>query len=168
MARCIQCGHENFLDMPICEECYALLPSTGLLSSIPDDRSPGHRQWATRHLKHRGQLTGHQVAFYVDEFEKPIIVPVAGELILGRQPPDTSATARLDLTPYRAVQLGLSRIHAAIRRNGRGFEIVDLGSTNGTRLNQVALEPYIPNALTAGDRLRLALMWLTIDFRPSA
>jgi hypothetical protein len=53
-----------------------------------------------------------------------------------------------------------SRRHAELRRDGRGWSVVDLGSTNGVKLNgrrvdQAALEP--------GDRITLGLTELTYE-----
>src|SRR5712692_3220252 len=165
MAYCLRCGHENVLDVAICEECYALLPGTALLGTTPAEEArpilEGHQR-AWQQFAALRELADQEVAVYVGEFEKPIVVQVVGELILGQHAPGSSATPWLDLIPYGAVPLGLSRIHAAIRRTAAGLEIIDLGSTNGTWLNHVALEPYVPTVLCSGAHLRLARMWLTI------
>jgi hypothetical protein len=51
---------------------------------------------------------------------------------------------------------GISRRHLRIMRAGDGtLAALDLGSTNGTRLNGVALEANLPTPLREGDELTL-------------
>lgn len=50
----------------------------------------------------------------------------------------------------------VSRIHARIVREGGTFYLIDLGSTNGTFVNQVRLEPQTPQLLEPGDVIRFA------------
>src|ERR1700692_423301 len=45
--------------------------------------------------------------------------------------------------------------HAAIRPNGQGYTIVDLGSTNGTFVNGQQLERGMPRQLNSGDTIRI-------------
>ena len=45
--------------------------------------------------------------------------------------------------------------HAEIRPMGEGFQIVDLGSTNGTFVNEQRLAPNIPQLLHPGDIIRI-------------
>ena len=49
----------------------------------------------------------------------------------------------------------VSKDHVQIRRHGDGFQIQDLGSSNGTTLNEARLEPQVPTDLQSGDLLRL-------------
>ncbi len=50
----------------------------------------------------------------------------------------------------------VSRHHARIERHDNGFSITDLGSANGTRVNDAELEPKVPRALHDGDTIRIA------------
>ncbi len=45
----------------------------------------------------------------------------------------------------------VSRRHARVRRVGGRFELEDLDSTNGTRVNGVWLDPFCPIELSPGD-----------------
>jgi pSer/pThr/pTyr-binding forkhead associated (FHA) protein len=67
----------------------------------------------------------------------------APEVILGR---DMSCDLSID-------DDSLSRIHAAIRRTRAGFELVDLGSRNGTWLDGRRIDA--PETLHDGHRIRL-------------
>jgi pSer/pThr/pTyr-binding forkhead associated (FHA) protein len=48
-----------------------------------------------------------------------------------------------------------SRHHARIYCDAATWFVVDLGSTNGTCLNEQQLEPHVPHPLAANDTLRL-------------
>jgi hypothetical protein len=70
------------------------------------------------------------------------------EFFLGRKFEDSQA-ALVDLIPFGAFQMGVSRRHAQIRRTEHGYELIDLDSTNGTFMDGKRLisnQPYpLPN-----------------------
>src|SRR5579859_3722748 len=45
--------------------------------------------------------------------------------------------------------------HAIISQSPQGYSITDLGSTNGTYVNEQRLEPNVPRALYPGERIRI-------------
>ena len=49
----------------------------------------------------------------------------------------------------------VSSHHAEIRSQGQGYEIIDLGSSNGTFVNEQQLVPYAPRLLSNSDQIRL-------------
>ncbi len=48
----------------------------------------------------------------------------------------------------------ISGHHAEICSAGQGYSIIDLGSTNGTFVNDYRLIPHVPRSLASGDKLR--------------
>ena len=67
----------------------------------------------------------------------------------------TAGTVRLGRAPDNDVVLDdsrVSRYHAQIRRRGDRFTLVDLGSTNGTRIGS---QPVTEQALRTGDTIYL-------------
>jgi len=47
----------------------------------------------------------------------------------------------------------MSKLHAIVRLDADGKKLIDLGSTNGTRLNDQRLSPKVPVPLAPGDRI---------------
>ena len=54
-----------------------------------------------------------------------------------------------------ASQIGVSRFHMKIDRDGEDFTISDLNSTNGTYINGERLAPHYPKRVRRGDELRI-------------
>jgi pSer/pThr/pTyr-binding forkhead associated (FHA) protein len=106
------------------------------------------------------------IAIYVAGASKPYYVRVEDELIIGRKFEEVSDSF-LDLSDADAFNQGLSRRHAMIRRTETGFDIVDLASTNGTRLNGERLVPHKPYPLASGSQLRFGRMQLFVLYRAS-
>jgi pSer/pThr/pTyr-binding forkhead associated (FHA) protein len=83
------------------------------------------------------------------------ILPLMGrsEFTLGRISEGQSILPDIDLTPYEAYSQGVSRLHATIRINPEKVMITDLGSSNGTRLNEEKLQPHRETQLEHGDMI---------------
>ena len=79
-------------------------------------------------------------------------VVVEGCLVVGREPPAPPALAARLERDYANV----SRRHAELRVSEGALWIVDLGSTNGTFVNDTRLAPNQPVRLANGARLRFA------------
>lgn len=83
-------------------------------------------------------------------------------LIIGRLDPETGASPDVDLLEYGAGEKGVSRRHVAITRRDDTLYLVDLGSPNGTFLNDVRLFPHQPRVLRDGDTIRIGRINLHI------
>ena len=105
------------------------------------------------------------IAFYVEGTSRPVFSCSQKEFVVGRKVGETSGPL-LDLAPFGGYHLGLSRRHALIRKIGEGYEITDLGSSNGTWLNDERLEPNKRYPLASGSQLRLARMRFFVVYRP--
>ncbi|MFN2454082.1 MAG: protein kinase [Pyrinomonadaceae bacterium] len=75
--------------------------------------------------------------------------------LVGRTDPHSNIFPEVDLSKFDP-ETKVSRRHARIRRQGESFLIEDLGSVNGTWVNDaVRLAPNQPRVLESGDKLRL-------------
>ncbi|MCU0513505.1 MAG: FHA domain-containing protein [Anaerolineae bacterium] len=87
------------------------------------------------------------------------------EFKLGRFEPTARQANEIDLTPYGAMDRGVSRLHARIHLEKEHLYITDLGSTNGTFLAGVRLEKDVPTLLRKGDELILGRLPIQVMFR---
>ena len=115
---CPACGHKNRIGVLICEECGQplLLNSSTLTRRIkqspetPEEGTPSETTRSSRFPK------AAALALYIRNADKPVILLVAERLVFGRADPERPIKPDVDLTPYGALEHGVSRIHATIHR----------------------------------------------------
>lgn len=165
MIKCPNCQHENPTDKFKCEECgFALwedvpgtVPDTTLIKELPENFPKGSIKsgWGTSTFEKT-----HFIILHIKDAPEPIMVRLQEEYLLGR----FDAENGLNLTDYDALPKGVSRAHAAFRRGDDMLFLVDLGSTNGTFLNEQQLTPNQPRLLRSGDQIRLGQFVMHIYF----
>lgn len=90
---------------------------------------------------------------------QPLSLDEKSEYTLGRVDPASHSFPDIDLTPFGAVDAGVSRRHAKITRLGGGRHyIMDLSSTNYTHVNGERLEAFEPRPLSDGDEIFLGTL----------
>jgi len=91
-----------------------------------------------------------------------VALPLDRAVILGRQPLPDDHCDLLDLTDLAGFEHGVSRAHCMVQRRGTRLVVIDLGSTNGTFLNDQPVLPYQEHILAHGDRLILGTLHLVL------
>ena len=88
-------------------------------------------------------------------------------VILGRK---TGAVegALIDLSPYHAHSLGVSRRHVRMETTDTGYTVEDLQSANGTWLNGNRLQPNQGYAVRSGDHIQLGELVVFVYFDSSS
>jgi hypothetical protein len=122
------------------------------------------REWVLENTK-EAAVPDRGIAFYVDGHSMPAYIEPVEEFVVGRKV-GTTQELLLDLAPFGGYSLGLSRRHIIVRRAGNGYEILDLGSVNGTWLNEERLSPHQSYPLPSGSHLRLGRMRVLVLYRP--
>lgn len=105
----------------------------------------------------------HGILFYIANQTKPIVITDVDIIRVGRSDGSTTELA-LDLSPFHGAELGVSRYHAEISYTDKTYFIKDMGSTNGTWVNNVKIEPYRQTAVHDADQLRFGHFTLLIKF----
>ena len=165
---CPACKYKNELEALVCSQCGAALEDPFLdpgartkTTDIPAILPQRISDWAID----EAAVPQGGIAVYVEGVFNPAYLDSQGEFVIGRKV-GTTSEALLDLAPLGGYHLGLSRRHAIIRRTGHGYEVLDLGSVNGTWLNNERLVPHKPYPLPSGAHLRLGRMRLFVFYRP--
>jgi pSer/pThr/pTyr-binding forkhead associated (FHA) protein len=84
------------------------------------------------------------------------VIPLEGkdEFTIGRGR-GQSGQPEVNLTPYLAFTYGISRLHASIKIRDSSIYIADLGSSNGTQINEEQITPHQDHLLKDGDVITL-------------
>ena len=102
----------------------------------------------------RSRATAKLVVSGTTELDASFLLQKDSNLV-GRTDPLSNIFPEVDLSRFDP-QTKVSRRHARIWREGEAFMLEDLGSVNGTVINDIIrLEPRQPRALDSGDRIRL-------------
>ncbi|MEM9951673.1 MAG: FHA domain-containing protein [Chloroflexota bacterium] len=103
-----------------------------------------------------------EVKLTIKGYEESITVVEGDEFEFGRyEYPDHK---QLNLTPYGALECGLSRQHAKMYLLGGRLYIADMGSTNGTYIRGKLLTPAVPTLIRNGDEILLGRMRIRVQF----
>jgi pSer/pThr/pTyr-binding forkhead associated (FHA) protein len=162
MIICPNCHHNNIHGAVFCGECGARLITTNsttqslggaeppVPTNIPMPSTSAVEGGISLHLMESGQ-----------------ILSLAGrsEFTIGRATEGQPILPDVDLTTYDAFSQGVSRLHAALRILNQKLVVIDLGSSNGTRVNGQKILPHIDYPLNHGDILALGKLKIQILFR---
>ena len=87
------------------------------------------------------------------------------EITLGRTTKGQIIIPDVDLNPYHAYEAGVSRLHANLIQSNSEVFIHDLGSANGTSLNDEKIDPHVDYPLKHGDQLSLGQLKIQVLFK---
>jgi tRNA A-37 threonylcarbamoyl transferase component Bud32 len=136
---CGFCGGRIAADDVFCAHCGARQPMSGLGSSA---------------TLRAARPTAKLVVAGTTELDASFVLQKDNNL-LGRTDPHSNVFPEIDLSRFDP-ETKVSRRHARIWREGETFLVEDLGSVNGTVINDsVRLAPRQPRVLDSGDKLRL-------------
>ena len=136
---CGFCGGRIAADDVFCAHCGARQPLAAVGSSA---------------LLHTARPTAKLVVTGTTELDASFILQKDSNL-LGRTDPHSNIFPEIDLSRFDP-ETKVSRRHARIWLEGETFLVEDLGSVNGTVINDsVRLAPRQPRVLDSGDKLRV-------------
>ncbi|GIV95757.1 MAG: hypothetical protein KatS3mg057_0414 [Herpetosiphonaceae bacterium] len=83
------------------------------------------------------------------------------EFTIGREDPVSGIFPEVDMTPHGGEAGGVSRQHARLTRDGDRWLLIDLESTNYTKVNGTKLQPHTPTPIADGARLQFGRLAVT-------
>lgn len=162
MILCPTCRHEELVGTLFCSECGAELfhldvspPKTVLYGTeIPSGAGVTSDPRNTENSFFEAQVT---ILVFLRILETGQTIPLedGNEFTLGRISGSQPILPDIDLTPYKAYEGGVSRLHATIKVFQDEVTITDLGSANGTRINSKKIAAHQPYPLSNEDILSL-------------
>lgn len=160
MIVCRNCKHQEADGAIFCSECGMQLvqytpretqrfnTAASELGTVSTPDAPAQSPaWISMHLLDSGQ-----------------ILPVSdrAEFTMGRVSENQPIMPDIDLSPFKAFDHGVSRLHAVIRNNSGKIVIMDLGSSNGTYINGTRIVPNIEQPLRHGDIVALGKLKMQV------
>ncbi len=164
-AQCPVCGAQNQPLEQKCVGCGMALPPAPKMFDTPSTL-PMRRQPQTVPIERDSPSRFPPQATVLFQFLPSAVcrtVEVHEPLILGRTSSE-SAERILDLTDLNALAHGVSRRHCLLQRRGEYLSVTDLGSVNGTFLNDQKLMPFVDYVVSHGDHLILGTLHVAVFF----
>jgi pSer/pThr/pTyr-binding forkhead associated (FHA) protein len=166
MILCPNCKHQEIDGALFCSECGAQIvfssDSTG--NEMNEIKSEPQGQKSTPSIPEEKIV---KPGFTLKLLSNGQLIQLSGqnEFTIGRITEGQPILPDIDLSPYEGYAEGVSRLHAAIRKTEKGYLIVDLGSSNGTRINGQKIVSNVSYPLKDGDVLALGRIKLQVLIR---
>ena len=146
---CPACGSENPDGSKFCDDCGASLEAAAAeeAEEVTEEEEPPETPTGVAKLVVQG--TGTEYILDKDVIE------------MGRQSPADGIFPDVDLTD-EDTEAYISRRHARIIRKDDGFIFEDVGSSNGSFINNVRIAPGVQQFLNEGDTIRLGKTVLSL------
>lgn len=166
MINCKICKHQEYVGAFFCSECGSQLLAdedldidTLVIPSRDHTTAPGDKVSA-------GDLAESVSGFglYNAEQKEYLEIPSSHEFTIGRFVDGQVITPDVDLNPFEAYEYGISRLHATIRYDpkSQNYYIVDLGSANGTYVNEHEIPANSEVPIKHGDKLKFGKLEFTV------
>jgi hypothetical protein len=104
------------------------------------------------------------IRFITSDLEKVSTVKISPMMVVGCRNSMKDMDVVFDLSSYNAHKMGVSRYHSMIITLENRVTIKDLNSLNGTRLNNLDLEPSQEYLLEHGDTVRFGKLSFLVAF----
>jgi len=174
---CSVCGYANRPGLLACENCGSLLTINansrqatrdlvkdgGSLNKISDDVD----DYAHTQLKTSEYQPGMGLHLFIEDIEEPVTISpqqLQAQVVIGRHDPITQQSPPVDLDEYAAYRQGVSRKHSALQIINGSLMVSDLGSSNGTFLNDSRLPMRQPQVIVDGDEIRVGQVTIVVRF----
>jgi len=165
MLTCPECSSDQLIGSLFCSEC-------GIILLAIDDHSTAFLPASSSLSAHTAPLMleteesigADRIVVIIPSSGRALTMAVAKEVRIGRADPGHAYFPELDLTQEKAIEHGVSRLHASIQKTNRGVILIDRGSTNGTLLNKRRLAADTPYPVQDGDEIRFGKLRVQIYF----
>ena len=168
MINCPNCKNQELPGAYFCSECGTQLISLNFLGThvinkpVEETIVPKESTLTLINQQVMAKKKDPAISLYLVDTGKVIHLNDRKDFTLGRMIDGQSIVPDVDLSPYDAFAQGVSRMHAALRIMNGDVYGMDLGSSNGTRLNGQKIVPHVEYSLKHGDLFVLGKMKIQV------
>jgi hypothetical protein len=159
--QCPDCGHYCHPHANHCPRCNQPLQNIGLPTTRPLKRPPHAVPGGRNGQDYLAPDAGLILQFLPSGYAVPLALNKS--VVLGRGA-FSGPEDYLNLIELNGLQHGVSRRHCLFARSGTLLIVIDLGSSNGTYLNDTMLTPHQRYIVSDGDRLILGTLHVSVFF----
>jgi pSer/pThr/pTyr-binding forkhead associated (FHA) protein len=165
MISCHVCHASVYYGTLFCPECCARVSedASAPTNALPADKAAEMIKPKTAGASRQPLTSSDSIALKVAG--NHVGIPLFGqqEYILGRAEKGQAVIPDIDLNRFGAHEKGVSRLHCHLRFEGNSLLAIDLGSANGTFINDTRVLPDHPASLSDGDILRLGNLVIEVS-----
>ena len=168
MILCPNCQHKELPGALFCSECGTQLVSLDILNTRSIQRTTTDNLPSTTEIpeipSRKAVVHGTipNISLHLIDSAQVIHLTERNEFTLGRAIEGQPILPDVDMSPFDAFTLGVSRLHAALRIVNGEVVITDLGSSNGTRVNGQKIVPHVDYPISHGDVIALGKLKIQI------
>lgn len=167
MIECVDCGAIEPEGTLFCSECGRSLLEVPVQPTNVLPFSKPARRLLLQSLEEYALVPASEptlITFFIPGTRQHLQVELKDHILIGRADAAEDVHPELDLTEYDGMEKGVSREHASIHSSDKGIVLFDLGSTNGTMLNNRRLPPERPVLVKSGDEIRFGDLLVHVFF----
>lgn len=168
MILCPNCQHKELPGALFCSECGTQLVSLDILNTRSIQKTPSdilEEPTEVPKISAKSNVAkGAEPSISLHIIDSGQVIHLADrtEFTLGRTIEGQPILPDVDLSPFDAFTLGVSRLHAALRIVNHEVVVTDLGSSNGTRVNGQKIVPHVDYPINHGDIIALGKLKIQV------
>ena len=168
MIICPNCQHKELPGALFCSECGAQLVTIDVLNTRSIKKTPSDLLEAPTEIPavtappKTGKVNEPNISLHIVDSGQVIHLKDRKEFTLGRTVEGQPILPDIDLSPFDAFSLGVSRLHAALRIVNKDVVVTDMGSSNGTRVNGQKIVPHVDYPINHGDIIALGKLKIQV------
>ncbi len=168
MILCPNCQHKELPGALFCSECGTQLVSLDILNTrtiqrTSTDTLPPYTEIPEVPVRKTPVKNAiPTISLHLVDSAQVLHLAERNEFTLGRAIEGQPILPDVDLSPFDAFTLGVSRLHAALRIINGEVVVTDLGSSNGTRVNGQKIAPHVDYPINHGDVIALGKLKIQI------
>jgi pSer/pThr/pTyr-binding forkhead associated (FHA) protein len=168
MIICPNCQHKELPGALFCSECGAQLVTIDVLNTRSIKKTTSGLLESPAAIPqvnatpNAGKSSEPSISLHIVDSGQVIHLKERKEFTLGRTVEGQPILPDVDLTPFDAFSLGVSRLHAALRIVNHDVVVTDLGSSNGTRVNGQKIVPHVDYPINHGDIVALGKLKIQV------